>query len=161
MYMLLKQFIFILLITSGVSGQAVASEMITIGWLENVRIDDSEYRLKAKIDTGADNSSINAEDVIEFSKEGEQWVKFSLRNAWNKHYSITKPVIKTTRIKMKNGNVQQRFVIELEVRLGKISKLVKVNLVDRSHFKYQLLIGRSFLGPQFLVDSSRTFTVTD
>ena len=161
MYMLLKQFIFILLISSGLLGQSVATEMITIGWLENVQIDGSEYRLKAKIDTGADNSSINAEDVTEFSKDGEQWVKFSLRNAWNKGYTITKPVLNTTRVKMKNGNVQERFVIELEIRLGKISKLVKVNLVDRSHFKYQLLIGRSFLGPQFLVDSSRTFTVTD
>jgi len=159
--MLLKQFIFMLLITSGLSAQAVATEMITVGWLENVHIDDSGYRLKAKIDTGADNSSINAEDVTEFTKDGEQWVKFSLRNAWDKNYTITKPVLNTTRVKMKNGNIQERFVIELDVRLGKVSKLAKVNLVDRSHFKYQLLIGRSFLAPQFVVDSSRTFTVTD
>ena len=60
---------------------------------------------------------------------------------------------------MKNGGFQQRLVIELEISLGEIKKLTKVNLVDRSHFNYQLLIGRSFLKPHFLVDSSKTYTI--
>ena len=159
--MLLKQFIFIVLISLGLSGQVTATDLITVGWLEEVQIDSSEYRLKAKLDTGADNSSINAENITEFLKEGKPWVKISIQNAWNKKYTIIKPVLKTSRIKMKNGDVQKRLVIKLKVRLGSVSKLVKVNLVDRNHFKYQLLIGRSFLRPNFLVDSSKTFTLTD
>jgi len=158
--MLLKQFIFIVFVSLGLSGQVTATDLITVGWLEEVQVDNSEYWLKAKLDTGADNSSINAEEVTEFLKDGKSWVKFSIQNAWNKKHIIIKPVLKTSRIKMKNGGVQKRLVIELKVRLGSISKQVKMNLVDRSHFKYQLLIGRSFLRPDFLVDSSKTFTLT-
>ena len=46
----------------------------------------------------------------------------------------------------------------LGICLGTIYKEVEVNLVDRSHFNYQLLIGRNFLIDSFLVDPSLTFS---
>ena len=61
---------------------------------------------------------------------------------------------------MKNGDKQERDVIELDLCLGNIKKTVNVSLVDRSHFKYQLLVGRSFLRSEFLVDPDKQNLLT-
>jgi len=159
MLSLFKKFIITSLLLLGLHSQVMAVEQTTVGWLENVSIDNSEFTLKSKIDSGADNSSIHAKEVTQYTNNGKQWVKFALENSQGNKNIINKPVLKTTRVKMKNGAIQKRLVIELNIALGAIKKLTKVSLVDRSHFKYQLLIGRSFLKPDFLVDSSKTYTI--
>ena len=55
------------------------------------------------------------------------------------------------------GNSQMRPVILLRICLGGVRKEAEVNLVDRSRFKYPLLIGRSFLAGDFLIDSDQTY----
>lgn len=71
---------------------------------------------------------------------------------------INKRVLKKTNIKTKTGGRQERIVIELASCLDSIKKCAQVNLIDYSHFKYQVLIGRSFLRPEFLADSGKTFS---
>lgn len=159
MHSLLKRITLIFVLCVGGFSPVYAVEQLTVGWIENASINNSEFILKSKIDSGADNSSINAQDVTQYVKDGKQWVSFALQNSWGNTTIIDKPVLKTTRIKMKDGKIQQRFVIELDISLGAIKKLTKVSLVDRSHFKCQLLIGRSFLRPHFLVDSSKTYVL--
>jgi len=159
MLSLFKRFIIMSWLLLGLHSQVIAVEQITVGWIENASIDNSDFTLKCKIDSGADNSSIHAKEVTQYTNNGKQWVKFALENSQGNKTIINKPVLKTTRVKMKNGAIQKRLVIELNIALGAIKKLTKVSLVDRSHFKYQLLIGRSFLKPDFLVDSSKTYTI--
>ena len=48
-----------------------------------------------------------------------------------------------------------RPVVAIKICLGSTVKEVEVNLVDRSGFGYPILIGRSFLAGDFLVDASR------
>jgi hypothetical protein len=132
----------------------VQAKQVRIGWLEEVLVNGSKYPILAKIDTGADNSSINAKDVTLFKKEGKKWVKFSVINRYGQDTHIERPIRKTTRVKTKDGKYQRRQVIEIDICIHAIKKRVIVNLVDRSHFKYQMLIGRSFLRPEFLVDAN-------
>lgn len=129
------------------------------GWVEKVELKDG-FALLAKIDTGADNSSINAVNPDYFDNNGEEWVKFNLENSQGDRVTIEKPVLGETRIKMKNGGIQTRKVIQLTVCMGAVEKTISVNLVDRKHFKYQMLIGRSFLANTFLVDSGKKFITT-
>ena len=147
-----------LLLLSGIQGQAsVAQE--TVGWLEQATITKAAFTIEAKIDTGADNSSINAPDAEVYTRDGAKWVRFSVLNKKGQSVLIDQPIVKTTRIKMKDGNLQQRSVIELDICLGSLQKRTQVNLIDRSHFKHQLLIGRSFLSPDYLVDTGQTHLV--
>ena len=148
--------LFVMLLFSAVAGQA-GEHQIKIGWLEKVTIGTPGFSLLAKIDTGADNSSINAGKAKLYTKGNNQWVKFTLKNSAGREITIDKPILKTTRIKAKRGGSQQRFVIELEICLGSIQKRTEVNLIDRSHYRKQLLIGRSFLSPDYLVDASQTY----
>lgn len=135
-----------------------AARQITVGWLEEVNLGQQGFMILAKLDTGADNSSINAVDVSSYSKDGQQWVRFTIENRHGREAVIEKPVKKTVRIKTKEGGSQERMVIELNICLSGIKKKVYVNLVNRGHYKYQMLIGRSFLSPEFLVDSSQKYT---
>lgn len=129
----------------------------SVGWVEDVLVNGSQNPLMAKIDTGADNSSINAKNVKVFQKDDKRWVRFTVVNRYGNNIEIEKPVVKQTRIKTKDGGFQDRDVIELNVCLQNVEKTVQVNMVDRSHFNYQMLIGRSFLQSDFLVDASGKF----
>lgn len=129
-----------------------------IGRLENVSINHSGLVLQAKIDTGAKNSSIHATNYHLSRKEGEIWVKFDVTNKAGKTTTLEKPIVRFVKIKRKEASTQQRPAILLDICLGKTLKEVEVNLIDRSNFNYQMLIGRSFLHGDFIVDVDASFT---
>jgi hypothetical protein len=129
------------------------------GWVENVSIFPGNLKIKAKLDTGARNSSLNAKSIEEFERDGENWIRFKLKNWKGRTESIEARLIRTAIIKQHGIESARRLVIRLGICLGNVYKEVEVNLEDRSKFNYQMLIGRSYLKNSFAVDSSATFTV--
>ncbi len=138
-----------------IQGEAAQGKTIT-GWVEDVYIYPEVFVIRAKIDTGAENSSLHATRISFYKYQGKRWLRFRLDNRYGETMLITKPVIRTVRIKRHLGEVQERPVIRLGICLSGITKTVDVNVVDRSGFDYQLLLGRSFLQNDFLVDPSTT-----
>jgi hypothetical protein len=120
---------------------------------------DGNLKIKAKLDTGARHSSLNAKYIEEFDRDGEKWVRFNLKNWKGRTENIEARVIRTATIKQHDTESATRPVIRLGICLGNVYKEVEVNLQDRSKFNYQMLIGRSYLRKSILVDSSVTFTV--
>lgn len=140
---------------------ALAESKQVSGWIEKVSVIDHKFVLPAKIDTGARNSSIHAENYKIYSKQGKDWVRFSIRTKNYGSKLIDQPVKRFTKIKQKNNKPsKQRPVIVLAVCLGNVYKEVEVNLVDRANFNYPMLIGRSFLAGSFVVDSGEKFLTT-
>ena len=132
----------------------------TIGWIENVRIYPEGFVLDAKIDTGADHSSLNVSELSEFRRGGKRWVRFAVLTTDGITMYLEKPVVRYAKIKQKENKSQKRPVVQFDLCLGKIYKrAVPVNLANRHNFKFNMLIGRSFLKNTALVDSSRTNTV--
>jgi hypothetical protein len=136
-----------------------AQEKQVAGWVEYVSIYPGNLKIKAKLDTGARNSSLNAEAIDMFERNGETWVRFNVTNWKERTETIESKIIRIAKIKQHNTGPEKRPVIRLGICLGKIFKEVEVNLVDRGKFNYQLLIGRSFLKGSFIVDPSITFTI--
>jgi hypothetical protein len=68
--------------------QALAREPNTLGWIERIRVDPHNFTLKAKLDTGAELSSIDESDIDFFERNKKKWVRFSLRDENGKY--ITK-----------------------------------------------------------------------
>ena len=129
------------------------------GWIETVQIIPENVSLAAKIDTGADNSSLNATNIIEFMKEEEQWIRFSIQMKKNEAMTLERPLERYTRIKRKSGTSLKRAVVLLDLCIGTLLKKdTPVNLADRTGFKYPMLIGRSFLKGSAIVDSALTLT---
>lgn len=145
------------LITLGVAEITVA-DTPTFGYLERAMIYPGPIAIKAKLDTGADNSSIHATNIKLGLQDGKQWVSFDVVTKTNVIQHFEKPVIRIARIKQRTGPPQERPVVSLEICLGSIKRSVDVNLENRERFEYRLLVGRSFLAGHALVDSGAEFT---
>jgi hypothetical protein len=146
-------------ISVGLSIFVFAAEKRIVGWIETVSIYPGNMKVKAKLDTGARNSSLNAQNLQQFKRDGETWIRFDLHNFNNRLEIFEAKVIRTTRIKQLGQKADIRPVIKLGICVGNTYKEVEVNLEDRSGFNYQMLIGRSFLKGSFIVDPGLTFSL--
>lgn len=128
------------------------------GYIENVKING--ILIPAKLDTGADFCSVDAE-VLRTYKDGKKtYVEFNFINDKGEKINLTAERVRVTKIRLRTGGSQERPVVKLNVTLGKISKDVEVNLADRTGFEYRVLLGRNFLQHGVLVDSSKQYLYT-
>ncbi len=133
-------------------------EIMIIGGIERVEVDDTGLTVKARIDTGAKTSSLHAEELVEFERDGKTWVRFKF-DPGEKTPAVTieKPVVRKVRIKQHLDDYQRRYVIKLRLRMGELEEIIEVSLSDRSDFEYPILIGRNFLTDNAVVDVSKQF----
>ena len=137
---------------------AKQAALITIGWIEPIRILPENFDVQAKIDTGADNSSLDVTHWKVFKKDGQQWVRFELINNQDITQTLERPLQGYSNIKYKSTGSVKRPYVNLRLCLGEREILAKVNLSKRKKFKYRMLIGRSFLKGDFLVNSAIKLT---
>jgi len=131
------------------------------GWVEKVALGNPPIVLQAKIDTGAKNSSLHTVEYHVFKKDDKDWISFAVVNKEGEGRRIEAPLLRYAKIKQKsNRPSRERPVIMLGMCLGNTFKEVEINLVDRSNFNYPLLVGRSFLKGNFLVDADHKYLNT-
>ena len=130
-----------------------------VGWVEYAYIAETRIEIMAKLDSGADNSSLNAGALFTFKRNGSDFVRFDIVNHKGQKRSLEAKIIRIAPIKRHQSMPDHRPVILLDICLGKTCKKAEVNLADRSKFTYQLLLGRSFLKDDFLIDPSRQFVL--
>lgn len=137
---------------------------VIAGWLESVTIEGQTFEVKAKLDSGAKTSSIHALNIEAFKKDDKDYVRFDLpltdKNGKAQHLSLEKPRIRKVKIKNHNGKHDHRYVVKLDMCFNGISYPVQFNLVDRSQFNYNILLGRRFLGKVAIIDPLHTFLTT-
>ena len=107
-----------------------------IGLTEKVIIigPEKQKKITARIDTGADTCSIDKKLAKRLGLE---------------------PVKKLKKIKSAYGTRKRRVVMaRLEIKKRKFLK-VRFTLADRSHLKYEALIGKNILKRNFLIDPSK------
>lgn len=128
-----------------------------IGATEIVEVDGLEYR--ARIDTGADTTSINAYDIAIDDEDpnlsaniGKQ-LHFTTANEKGESKTIEARIVKVNTVRNTLGS-ESRYVVLLAIAWGDYVKTVEVNLRDRSKMQFALLIGRNWLKNDFVVDVS-------
>jgi len=122
------------------------------GEAEHVTIPKYNITLKARIDTGATTTSINAENETVIERDGKKWVKFTIGGA-----NIELPVVRTVSIKQHGKDPLTRYCVKLTLTIGSVSEITEVTLADRSDFEFPILIGRNFLKDRAMVDVSYKF----
>lgn len=143
-------------------GAAMEGKQI-VGVVEKVRIWPGAMVFDAKIDTGADNSSINTLEYSEFERDGKKWVRFHVSDGQGRTTVMERQLVRVAQIRPRAEHgaaapkPKRRPVVMLGICLGKIYREVEVNLADRSSFNYPVLIGRSFMGEDILVDPSKKY----
>ncbi|WP_187170416.1 ATP-dependent zinc protease family protein [Salidesulfovibrio onnuriiensis] len=132
--------------------------LLIIGQKEYVYFDQLKMKLPARIDTGATTSSIDATDLQQYERDGEDWLRFTITDpASGKAVVLERPLKRTVRIKQHEGDGQRRYVVELQVQLGSQKCTTEFSLTDRSDFKMPVLIGRSLLHGRAVVDVTREY----
>ncbi len=121
-----------------------------IGPTETVKISEASIGLLGRVDTGARTTSLHAESIR--VKDGT--VTFALVAADGERVAVRRPVAKVATIRSATGS-EQRVFVELTLQHQDLAKSVLVNLKDRSHMTYPLLLGRNWLEDDYLVDVSR------
>jgi hypothetical protein len=137
-----------------------AAEKATVGWVEKVRIHPGNILVEARIDTGAELSSLHCDCITPLERNGEKWVSFVIENSDGRPVLMEQKVVRMAKITRHFGEIQERPVVKLGVCLGKTYKEAEVTVVDRSGLTYPMLIGRDFLQGHFFVDPSVSYKTT-
>jgi hypothetical protein len=135
-----------------------AAALPVLGWVERAKIYPGEMILDARLDTGAKNGSINARDIEPFDRKGAPWVRFRIVNRDGSSLALERPLVREVKIQRHFGKRQRRPVVMLGVCVGDLYREVQVSLVNRTGFIYPMLIGRSFMKKQLVVDPAQRFT---
>jgi hypothetical protein len=138
---------------------AAAGETLLVGWIERVTLEAERIPITAKLDTGADISSLHASSLHLSRREGARWVAFEVVGENGQHVRFQRKVVRMVSIKRASGIEERRPAVMLGICLGDTYRVTEVNLVDRSGLSHELLVGRNFLSGRFAVDSAREFTV--
>lgn len=134
----------------------------TIGQIEYVDILPQGIRQKARIDTGAETSSLSAVEIQPFERDGKSWVKFNvIHRVTGEVTEFAKPLERTALIKRHGAENVERPVVMLTLAIGSIEQDIEVSLTDRSKFEFPVLIGRNFLDGNIAVDVSTKFLMLD
>lgn len=130
----------------------VQKELTLIG--RNAAVDFIGYvnDVPAKIDTGADSSSVWVSNI---SVDEAGLLHFCLFGEGSPHYTgklITREAYAVALVRSASGHEQVRFRSEFSLRLNGRRIRAMLNLSDRSRNKYPVLIGRRTLNGKFAVD---------
>ncbi|AUI85048.1 peptidase [Vibrio azureus] len=136
-----------------------AKPLFRAGHIEVAEVEGLSFPVK--LDTGADVSSINAQNIKLFKQQGQEMVSFTYENDHGVKKEFVKPVVDTMRITAKTGEqASVRPVVEMHVKLGELEKKIRVNLQDRSRFHYSMILGKNFLKHGALVASEAEYLLT-
>jgi hypothetical protein len=199
----------LMILAAGVSAVAKtpssADDKSIVGWVEYISIPQINVRLKAKLDTGAKTSSIDATiigihgpnnkpetdeaededasspapaegpenmqgqaaapgsiptppDISARKNPEDTIVVFSIKDQDSKEKTLQRKLVRWVKIKKKEGGILRRPVVRMTFCIGGRKIRDEVNLAQRDHFIYPVLIGRNMLGKgDFLMDPARTF----
>lgn len=116
--------------------------------------------LKARVDTGALTSSLNAIDLQPFERDGRRWIRFRVPDQEHPDGGdvYETRLVRYVRIKQASADgMDRRPVVKLLVRVGELVDETEFTLNNREDMLYPVLLGRSFLRDVAIVDVSRVF----
>ncbi|WOT06656.1 ATP-dependent zinc protease [Shewanella youngdeokensis] len=130
-----------------------------LGAIEHVYVDELKASFNTRIDTGAESSSIDARNIILFERDGTQWVRFDVltNGAEQPAQTFESKVERFVRIKEADNKTDRRPVIHAHLEIGQYKAETDLNLSDRSHLEYPMLLGRKFMQDIAVVDVGETF----
>ncbi|KAB7622808.1 ATP-dependent zinc protease [Alkalilimnicola sp. S0819] len=142
------------------AGGDTPSQRVVLGWVEYLHVGSTGWRIKAKLDSGANTASMHAENIERFERDGAPWVRFTVdleNHGKEKRQVFERPLARDVLIKNHAGPSDRRPVVEMDFCLGGETHTAEFSLVDRSRFIYPVLLGRRFLADVALIDPGNEF----
>jgi hypothetical protein len=132
-----------------------------IGWKEWLSLPDLGIpAIKAKIDTGARTSALHTFSLEPFTRGGRPMVRFGI-HPLQKRRDIAlfceAPVVDRRRVKDSGGHSEMRYVIESQVVLADMHWSIQITLTNRDAMMFRMLLGRTALENNIMVDPARAY----
>lgn len=132
-----------------------------LGWREWLALPDLGLTLiKAKVDTGARTSTLHAFYVDTFHRSGQRYVRFGVHPLQHRADIVVHSealVIDQRNVSDSGGHREQRYVIETRLSLGGREWPIEVTLTNRESMLFRMLLGRTAIAGNALVDPARSF----
>lgn len=144
------------------AAKAVASQLkgkLIVGEVEKFFLTAADTVYNARIDSGAETSSIDARNIVRFERDGSNWVRFDVPVPGSEELlTLEKDISRRVRILQSNvEDPERRVVVELQFAIGNHTQVAEFTLTDRSHLTHQVLIGRNVLRDVMLIDVGKEF----
>jgi hypothetical protein len=138
----------------------VPAPRIVCGFCEWVSLPDLGIAtLHAKIDTGARTSALHVVDLKLVGHRGshelyEARVPVHGRSHKTRTRLVHLEIQEWTLVRDSSGRQERRPVIATRLKIGPVERVVRVSLSDRGEMMFPMLIGRTALADDFLIDAA-------
>ncbi|WP_275289057.1 ATP-dependent zinc protease family protein [Halomonas elongata] len=163
MYKSLRHVLIACLATGLMSGTVLADDdPVVFGWVEKATIEEPwGPEVKVKLDSGALTSSMQAEDIEKFERDGEEWVRFVVEVEDESTEEIVsktfeRPIFRKL-ILTGAGGQDRRPAVLMTLCIGDTRYEEQFSLEDRDDLTYPVLLGRRTIQELGLLDVTRTF----
>jgi hypothetical protein len=118
-------------------------------------------RVRAKIDTGARTSALHVANLEELPR-GRVRFDVVLQRASNspKSVHVEARVVRRAKVRSSLGDEEERTFVKTMLVLGGVAKEIEIGLSARYEMRYRMLLGRTALADDFLVDPGRSYVET-
>lgn len=145
-----------------------AQDLSVYGYVEKVKLLDNDLIVSAKLDTGAKSASLSAIKITEVVIADKPYLKFLVPTTRG-NIPFTCEYAGKVKIKTRAGestihsllkSTIKRPLVKIQIELdGKVREIL-VNLTNRKHFLYPLLLGRdAIIAFDGIVNPNLKFTV--
>jgi len=116
--------------------------------------------IKARVDSGAKTSSIQANNIKIINIGTEEWVRFEINPIQDNRsiVAVCQAKLHDRRtVKSSTGISEQRIVIKAPVTLGDQTFEIEMTLANRDAMEFKMLLGREALIDRYIVNPSQSF----
>ena len=139
------------------------SKLLTIGWREWVGLPGLGIKqIKAKVDTGARTSAIHAYDIRPVGKPGRREVEFKVHPNQRELDTVVTcraDVVDERTVTNSGGQREKRWVVATVLSIGEHRWPIELTLTSRKKMKFRMLLGRTAIRHEAVVDPSRSYIV--
>ncbi|MBR9871758.1 MAG: ATP-dependent zinc protease [Gammaproteobacteria bacterium] len=134
---------------------------VVVGEVEKLFLADAKTVYTARIDSGAETSSIHTRNVKRFERDGGNWVRFEVPvpgSSGEEWVTLEKEISRRVKIIQSAADeAERRVVVELQFAIGDHEQVAEFTLADRTNLTYEVLIGRNVLRDVMLIDVGKEF----
>ncbi len=134
---------------------------VIVGEVEKFYLADPGLIYTARIDSGAETSSIHAQNIKRFERDGSNWVRFDVPvpgTDYEQWITLEREISRRVRIIQSAADeAERRVVVELQFAIGDHQQVAEFTLADRTNLTHEVLIGRNILRDVMLIDVGKEY----
>ncbi len=134
---------------------------VIVGEVEKFYLADPGLVYTSRIDSGAETSSIHAQNIKRFERDGSNWVRFDVPvpgTGYEQWVTLEREISRRVRIIQSTADeAERRVVVELQFAIGDHQQVAEFTLADRTNLTHEVLIGRNILRDVMLIDVGKEY----